>query len=489
MVDNRVGITITSRSNAKRPQMKSAVWFAVFLVTVLIQTKTPLGLLGDVNSAAQSVPQTVLSSDYATAYRAAQEKRVILLVAFVKSEDQELARTYLQSLMQEANLDANVISVIVPMGATVELGGEQVVLNNHAAFAGLSGQPGLAVVNLAADKSDPDYGRVIWTFSAKDQDWVAQREVIRLSLVELAALCHGEQKLADAKVVVPEDNANSSEQANEVVLATHLAPQLTSIWLTDYEKAVAKAKEEKKMLLVYLRPEQPDPQVGQFERRTLLDPQVMKELLRYVCVRIPDSYAVEENGQKTKLLDHPSLVEMEHLPGLFIVDYASTEAEYYGQVVSVFPFLNGRPYNVEQMSIILTLPSGTLTQRTMIYAVRVHPERPKSILGRPDSFLFKEAEKHSAYQARIRLLGHHFWETRFHRIIQTLRGESTASEVCAESWPGQGLLAAALECVRCWRLSPGHWRSVSSYQDAYGYDIKKGSDGIWYATGIFASRR
>lgn len=489
MVDYHTHTTETFRPHPEWPRMRPAVWLAVVLVSVLFPMRAASRALGSTALASQSQNETVALSDYSSAYRLAQEKRVMLLVAFVNAEDEEPTKTQIQSLMQDANLQTHVVPVIVPIGATVELNGEQIVLSNHATFAGLTGQPGVAVVNLAADKSDPEYGRVIWTFSLKDRDWAAQQEVIRLSLVELAASYHGRQESAELIPSTPESNSSASQQENEVVLTTHLSPQQTSIWMTNYENAVAKAKNEKKMLLVYLRPEQPDPQIGEFERRTLLDPQVMKELLRYVCVRIPETYVIEENGTKTRLLDHPSLVEMEHQPGLFIVDYASTEAEYYSQVVSVFPFLNGRPYNVEQMSIILTLPSGTLTQRTMIYAVRVHPERPKSILGRPDSFLFKEAEKHSAYQARIRLLGHHFWETRFHRIIQTLRGESTASEVCAESWPGQGLLAAALECVRCWRLSPGHWRSVSSYQDAYGYDIKKGSDGIWYATGIFANRR
>lgn len=471
------------------PRMKLAMWLAVVLAAVLFPMHTFSSRFGRTALALEPQNQTVFASDYSSAYRLAREKRAMLLVAFVNTEDEEPTRTQIQSLIQEANLQTHVVPVIVPIGATVELNGEPMVLSQHAAFAELTGQPGFAVINLAADRSDPEYGRVIWTLSAKDRNWAAQQEVLRPSLVELLASYRVQQEAADAIPLSPESNATAPQQENEVVLATHLSPQQTSIWMTNYENAVAKAKNEKKMLLVYLRPAQSDPQIGEFERRTLLDPQVMKELLRYVCVRIPETYVIEENGTKTRLLDHSSLVEMEHRPGLFIVDYASTEAEYYGQVVSVFPFLNGRPYNVEQMSIILTLPSGTLTQRTMIYAVRGHSERPKSILGRPDPFLFKEAEKHSAYQARIRLLGHHFWETRFHRIIQTLRNESTASEVCAESWPGQGLLAAALECVRCWRLSPGHWRSVSSYQDAYGYDIKKGSDGIWYATGIFARRR
>lgn len=484
MIDDRIRILFKRTLRRGLPVIRTAGWLVGVLIMVWIQTQ----ICSAVPASQWQGPPT-LFSDYGSAYRVAEEKRALLLVAFAKAEDEEPVKNWLRSAMDEPNLGTSVVPVLVSIGAATELNGEKIVLSSHAAFSELNGQPGLAVVNLATNRGDSEYGRVIWTFVLKDQDWAKQEEVIRLCLVELAASYHGLRKLAEAPASLPEDSPDEPEQADAVVLATHLSPQETSVWLTDYEKAVAKAKSEKKMLLVYLRPEQPDSQVSQFERRTLLDPQVMSGLLRYVCVRLPESYAVEENGTKVKLLDHPSLTEMVHCPGLFIVDYASTDAEYYGQVVSVFPFLNGRPYSVEQMNIILTLPPGSLTQRTMVYAVRVHPERPKSVLGRPDSFLFKEAENHSKYQARIRLLGHHFWETRFHRIIQTLRNESTASEVCAESWPGQGLLQAALECVRCWRLSPGHWRSVSSYQDAYGYDIKKGSNGIWYATGIFANRR
>jgi len=431
----------------------------------------------------------VLLSDYASAYRVAEEKHAFLLVTFVRPGQEGGVKRIPLELDQVPGLHGAFVTTIVLTGSSVELGGKKTVLSDHAAFASLNKEPGLAVVNLAVNKDDPEYGRVVWTFPIRDEDWTTHQEVIRTSLLELVMSYQGGGLSTNAPVVVPENAPQNPQESHEVVAATFLSPESSSIWMTDYKKAVEKAKSEKKMLLVYVRPQQPAAQVSQFERRTLLDPQVMKELFRFVCVRVPESYVVEEGEVKTKILDHPSLAEMEHQPGLFIVDYASTEADYYGHVVSEFPFLNGKVYSVEQVRIILTLPPGTLTQRTMIYAVSVHPERPKSILGRPDPFLFKEAEKHSAYQARIRLLGHHFWETRFHRILQTLRNESTASEVCAESWPGQGLLEAAIECVRCWRLSPGHWRAVSSYQNAYGYDIKKGSNGIWYATGVFASRR
>jgi hypothetical protein len=105
-----------------------------------------------------------------------------------------------------------------------------------------------------------------------------------------------------------------------------------------------------------------------------------------------------------------------------------------------------------------------------------------------DANLLSEAESHSQYQARIRLQGHHRWAARFPRINALLPQGLTAREVCAESWPGESLVEAAIECVRCWRLSSGHWSAVRARQGRYGYDIKRGGNGIWYATGIFGGR-
>jgi hypothetical protein len=101
----------------------------------------------------------------------------------------------------------------------------------------------------------------------------------------------------------------------------------------------------------------------------------------------------------------------------------------------------------------------------------------------------KEAKSHSRYQARIRVQGHHNWGRRFGRISRFLPGGLRAQEVVAESWPRQGLLDAAVDCVASWRQSAGHWSAVRSRQVRFGYDIRRGSNGIWYATGIFGNRR
>ena len=222
-----------------------------------------------------------------------------------------------------------------------------------------------------------------------------------------------------------------------------------------------------------------------FARQALVDPDVAERLKHYVRARLPVNTTIPGKDGEITLLEHSGFAEMQGRPGVAIIDYAHRDAPYYGYVVSTFPFLNGRPYTPREMAVILDLPPGTLTQRTLVYAVRTHPDAPASTEGELDPYLAEQARQHSQHQARIRRQGHHNWESRFHQINARLPGGLLASEVCAESWPGESLVEAAIDCVRCWRLSSGHWSSVGSRHPVYAYDMKRGSNGVWYATGIF----
>ena len=447
--------------------------------------------------AAETAIETAIHNRYSLAYPSARSHRKVLLVLFARKTSSEMATRTLTDLCKQ--FGAACEAVIVQPDERIHTINGEILVHEDPAFAELGNQPGLAIINfLKSPEENEDFGKVVATFICDEEEGfsLARRQAVVDTLASLigsgpASVPKPMSEATDAPGASGQQSASQSAHSgnSDVALATHLVPiQEAEMWLTDYAQGVAQARREKKMLLVYLYPEKNESLREKFEGTAFRDPRVLRELVHFVRVRLPESTTVDCDGRTVRLLDDPSLSEMEGRPGLFIVDYASEGEKYYGEVVSVFPFLDGRPYTADQMVAILTLPRGTLTQRTMVYAVRVHPERPKSILGRPDPYLFSEAEKHSQYQARIRLQGHHFWESRFARIIRILRGESTASEVCAESWPGQGLLRAALECVRCWRLSPGHWRAVSSRSDAYGYDIKRGSNGVWYATGIFVNR-
>jgi hypothetical protein len=118
--------------------------------------------------------------------------------------------------------------------------------------------------------------------------------------------------------------------------------------------------------------------------------------------------------------------------------------------------------------------------------VRVHPEAPASTQGQFNHVLADEALSHSQYQATTQVQGHQNWDSRFHRINTRLRNPVLAEEVVAESWPSENLVEACIDCVDSWRHSPGHWQAVRSRHRLFGFDIQRGRNGIWYATGIFS---
>jgi hypothetical protein len=248
----------------------------------------------------------------------------------------------------------------------------------------------------------------------------------------------------------------------------------------------------RKMLLVYFYAAEPTKNQRRFESEALADRDVQAQLAKeYVAVRLPTDYEVSIGGERSKLLDHSAFGELANRPGAAVIDFAHRDEDYHGYVVSLLPLTDGKYYRFSpgHLKTALELPAGTLTQRTMIFAVRIHPERPASTFGRADRVLFDEALEHSRLQARIRRQGHHNWSQRFQRIAQLLGSGLRPKEVVAESWPGEGLVDAAVDCVDSWRQSSGHWGAVRATQVRYGYDIKKGENGIWYATGIFGDHR
>jgi hypothetical protein len=257
---------------------------------------------------------------------------------------------------------------------------------------------------------------------------------------------------------------------------------------TDYRKAMKEAAEDRKMLFVYFHERRPTAAQRAFEKETLADIEIQEKLKRYVFVRVPRDAEITVEGKRVALLKHGAFAEMLGRQGVAVIDLAHVGADYYGHVVSTFPFTPGKYYRKEALSIILDLPSGTLTQRTMIYAVRIHPERPASTQGQFNTVLADEANQHANHQAAILLQGHHSWDSRFHRINARLPSGVLAQEVVAESWPNESLVEACIDCVHSWRQSPGHWGAVRSRQPLFGYDIKRGRNGIWYATGIFGRR-
>ncbi len=265
-------------------------------------------------------------------------------------------------------------------------------------------------------------------------------------------------------------------------------------WHTDYATACDEAESEKKKLLVNFVPSGKNDAQRGLEKFLREDITVRAQLKNYVLVRVTEGGRVGgmKSGflrkNRSRLIDDAAFKHLGHNSGLAIVDYQHTPESYFGDVVTALPFKDGKYYRWENshLAVALGLPAGTITQRTMVWAVRTHPEEPLSTVGKQSRALTILATKHSAYQASIGVQGHQNWETRVQKV-RFATHTTSASEVVAESWENQDLIDSCIDCVLSWRQSPGHWAGVSSSHRLYGYDIRKGSNGIWYGTGIFAN--
>lgn len=266
-------------------------------------------------------------------------------------------------------------------------------------------------------------------------------------------------------------------------------------WLSDYEVAVRLAKQSGRMLLVCI--EGVDSESSRLESAYPADPwsrwieaegENFEEIRqRYLFCKVAENERVNINGKTSEILQHEPLIHMQNSAGVTIFDFTNWGDAMQDRVVSVYPVSTTRKLSPAALKAMVRLPRGTLTQRTLVLALALHPKGPQSIRGDWNPVLAKAAEGHSTHQAELKKQGHQGWPSRFQRLLNQLGQNSKPKEVCAESWPGQSLLEAAEECVASWHQSPGHWKAVSSRQAAYAYDMKQGSNGVWYATGILAT--
>ncbi|HTU26602.1 MAG TPA: hypothetical protein VMF30_14440 [Pirellulales bacterium] len=294
-------------------------------------------------------------------------------------------------------------------------------------------------------------------------------------------------EVASSEPAVADAAATEAAQSVDEDVDTAGLPAIA--WHDDYHQAMEAAVEQQRnMFVLFCDPKWPAEQVA-FEQRSLTDSANREKLLRdFVLVKLPTDAVIHSGGKPIRLLSHGAFAEMLGRPGVAIIDLAHPKADYYGHVVSTFPFMTGRYYKRPVLSTILNLPPGTLTQRTMIYAVRIHPEAPASTQGQFHGVLADEANRQSHYQAAVLVQGHQNWDSRVHRISSRVPRISDAKEVVAESWPSEPLVEACIDCVDSWRHSPGHWDAVRSRHPLFGFDIQRGRNGIWYATGIFGHR-
>lgn len=260
------------------------------------------------------------------------------------------------------------------------------------------------------------------------------------------------------------------------------------VWHTDYATAYEEARQSKKMLFIFFRDENRPHVADSYERDVLAQSQLHDKLDKVVRVVLPLDVATPGKPLETdvaRLLDHSAFDFMYKRQGIAMLDLTDKHSPLFGQVVSAHPFSQGRFYTAHGTELVLGLPRGTITQRTLIWAVREHAAGPLSTTGKCHDVLLQQANRHSHLQAQYESVGHHDWGTRYSEVAAATG--MSASEVAASSWGAQTLVEAAQQIVANWAGSGAHWGMVANPQAIYGYDMVKAASGNWYGTGIFAN--
>lgn len=258
-------------------------------------------------------------------------------------------------------------------------------------------------------------------------------------------------------------------------------------WHTSYTAAFKEAREEQKELFLLFRDEA-NPRVADiYENEVLSSPELVESLSEVVRVVLPldakRPFRIPELPDQT-LLSHSSFEHMYNRQGIAVIDLTDPESDLHGHVISAHPFTPGKHYTVRSTKIVLGLPTGTVTQRALIYAVRLHPAAPVSTTdGKCHGYLCKQARQSSKLMATYESVGHHDWWLRYGEIA-TNTGKS-AQEVAAMGG-NVPLIDAAVIVVDQWYGSPAHWGIMSAPATIFGYDLVRAPSGNWYGTGIFA---
>src|SRR5262249_50266562 len=133
---------------------------------------------------------------------------------------------------------------------------------------------------------------------------------------------------------------------------------------------------QQKFVLLWFFQSEDRAENDRFERDVLQRPEIASAIeQRCVAVKLPTNASVESRDEQIALLDHPAFAELNHAAGLALIDMTDEASPLHRQVVSVYPFTQSQ-ISTAKLSILLDLPRGTLTQRTLIFAVRTHPELP-----------------------------------------------------------------------------------------------------------------
>lgn len=292
----------------------------------------------------------------------------------------------------------------------------------------------------------------------------------------------------DAQPAIEEKPAAPALPADEAKSAPVMRKVGSLEWYTAYPDAYRQAKTEHKQLLMFFRDEKDLLTAGQLEANVLSKPELKEPLNKFVRVILPTTALApvakdaKPEEKARRLLDYSAFAHMHKEAGLAILDLVDEKDHLFGHLISAHPFSSNTLSNEGTVRVMLELPRATITQRTLTYVLRTHPEQPASVWGKGDPILFEQCRVASQLMVNYGSVGHHDWGNRSAYVGGAFG--SSPMEV-ASIGGGNNLFEVAHSAVSVWRGSGVHWGMMITPNRYFGYDMVQASNGTWFANGIF----
>lgn len=253
-------------------------------------------------------------------------------------------------------------------------------------------------------------------------------------------------------------------------------------WEQDYLTAYKAATELRKPLLIVFR-DTVDPESINSPSTGLAVPDLVPLLDSFVRLALPSNTTIPGQAGGTLLLEHRAFRHLNIHPGIAIVDLTDPESSWYGRVVSALPQPPNGRYSPELVRPLLQLPSGTVTHRSLLFALQNATPQSQFASLESTTTLNRLADRNCRFMAQYGQAGA-FDASNRRAAVSTEFGETAqVRELFFASDDRQTIQDAAALAVEAWVRNPDDFRSLNGIVDGYGLEMFQSPEsGRWFAT-------
>lgn len=189
------------------------------------------------------------------------------------------------------------------------------------------------------------------------------------------------------------------------------------------------------------------------------------------------------NGVQSLLLGHRSFRHLGVRAGIVLVDLTDPESAHHAQVVSAIPLPVSGQFTHDDLMLTLNLPKGSISQRTLLSAIRGNVPAAKLSLRNFSGTLVSLARRNSRYMAEYGQSGPFEQGRRRDTVVQEFGFQADLQELFFVTAAEETIQEAARQAVESWQATPAALEVLTTPAVAMGMDmVRSPQNGRWYVT-------